>query len=429
MNGQTPPDPGQPILDGTEQQTLANFWTNFGADVQSQDQQSMQQYNQDLSTQMAHFVQGMPQTYVGSDTALRSPMEWHAPMNGMSYDQNAPSAIGHPISPFDQNAQHIMSNNGLFMNDFNHNWQQQFSGSQQHPPAIQFGSDPQFMSSHYATQNANLNHPNPLLASYNMTHAASNPHSSTHPASSDIPKKRNFDVYAKEGRADPNGQQMKYPAPPTEPQQKRRSFVKHDSSHSISKVPSPQEVVGRHDDDAEAEPEDYIDYEEAIEDGPSRSDSPPAPWPSSKSRPQKNDHPVPPNRSKRKSASTPTRTKLRRSSSNMLTGGVSRTPLTAEQKKMNHTNSEQRRRDATAKSYAELYDLVPEIHDGGKLSTMKKLEVVVDKVRAVKQRLEDLRLQLGRDPATGQPVPHLVAALPQERHIMGSGMAHLAGWR
>ncbi|RMD44145.1 hypothetical protein DV735_g956, partial [Chaetothyriales sp. CBS 134920] len=72
-----------------------------------------------------------------------------------------------------------------------------------------------------------------------------------------------------------------------------------------------------------------------------------------------------------------------------------RVPLTTEQKKANHTNSEQRRRDATARAYAELYDLVPEVGEMGKQSTMKKLELVVDKVSWTISAVEALRAKLG----------------------------------
>lgn len=71
-----------------------------------------------------------------------------------------------------------------------------------------------------------------------------------------------------------------------------------------------------------------------------------------------------------------------------------RTPLSAAQKKANHTNSEQRRRDATARAYAELYDLVPELESLGKQSTMKKLEVVVDALKRLKEGNETLQEML-----------------------------------
>jgi Helix-loop-helix DNA-binding domain len=58
-----------------------------------------------------------------------------------------------------------------------------------------------------------------------------------------------------------------------------------------------------------------------------------------------------------------------------------RVPLTSDQKRANHTNSEQRRRDQAQKAFARLFDLVPELEQEGKLSQMKKLERVVGKIR------------------------------------------------
>jgi len=67
--------------------------------------------------------------------------------------------------------------------------------------------------------------------------------------------------------------------------------------------------------------------------------------------------------------------------------------------------------------------MVPELNDMGKQSTMKKLEVVVDKVHSVKARLEYLRQQLGRDAVTGQLLPGTIA----QTQYSGD-MSHLSGW-
>ena len=113
----------------------------------------------------------------------------------------------------------------------------------------------------------------------------------------------------------------------------------------------------------------------------------PGPWPNSKPRPVSKPSPAkrPSNRSKRKAPPSPepvpsssrskaaktsnkaqTKTKLssrgtKQSSRSSTTPGSHRQPLTQAEKKANHTNSEQRRRDATSRAYAEMYDLVPEI--------------------------------------------------------------------
>ena len=89
-----------------------------------------------------------------------------------------------------------------------------------------------------------------------------------------------------------------------------------------------------------------------------------------------------------------------------------RIPLTTDQKRLNHTNSEQRRRDQAQRAFARLFDLVPELHEaenrgrgnnggsecsggGGssvkKMSQMKKLERVVQKVRELQEGNEKLK--------------------------------------
>jgi hypothetical protein len=136
------------------------------------------------------------------------------------------------------------------------------------------------------------------------------------------------------------------------------------------------------DDDEDEEDDDHAP-------SPERSPSPAAPWPKNKAKPPKSNKPPPPHKSKKASKKAAKPPKPER------TASVSaRTPLTAAQKKANHTNSEQRRRDATARAYAELYDLVPELESLGKQSTMKKLEVVVDALKRLKEGNETLREML-----------------------------------
>jgi hypothetical protein len=148
----------------------------------------------------------------------------------------------------------------------------------------------------------------------------------------------------------------------------------------------------------------------------------PEPWANSKPRPVSKPSPAkrPSNRSKRKappspepapssssrakatktSSKAPTKTKpssrgTKQSSRSSTTPGSHRQPLTQAEKKANHTNSEQRRRDATSRAYAEMYDLVPELESMGKLSTTKKLECVVKKVRELKAGNATLEKMLG----------------------------------
>ncbi len=74
-------------------------------------------------------------------------------------------------------------------------------------------------------------------------------------------------------------------------------------------------------------------------------------------------------------------------------GGV-RVPLTSDQKRANHTNSEQRRRDQAQKAFAKLFDLVPELEQGGKLSQMKKLERVVRKLSELEEGNRECRRRI-----------------------------------
>lgn len=77
-------------------------------------------------------------------------------------------------------------------------------------------------------------------------------------------------------------------------------------------------------------------------------------------------------------------------------GGGVRVPLTSDQKRANHTNSEQRRRDQAQKAFAQLFDLVPELELEGKLSQMKKLEKVVRKIRELEQGNRECRRRIAK---------------------------------
>ena len=172
------------------------------------------------------------------------------------------------------------------------------------------------------------------------------------------------------------------------------------------------------DEDAEAEDDDdpTATNTAAL---PSRESSPPAPWPSSRARPPKSDKPFSPksSRKRKKSESSATPSSMKKSATKVARQPSSRVPLSQAQKKANHTNSEQRRRDATARGYAELYDLVPEVSSMGKQSTMKKLEVVVDKVQKTIGTVKDLRAKLGLQP--GGSIADMAAAQGLDPEALG----------
>lgn len=75
-------------------------------------------------------------------------------------------------------------------------------------------------------------------------------------------------------------------------------------------------------------------------------------------------------------------------------GAGARVPLTSDQKRANHTNSEQRRRDQAQRAFARLFDLVPELEREGKLSQMKKLERVVKKIRDLQEGNRECRRRI-----------------------------------
>lgn len=443
INQQQPTPTGQPLLNDQENEEMHDFFSTFESEAQSHGHHMSGQYNDDVGGHMNLQIQ-MPHTYVGHETYVRSPqMEWQShQMNGFQFS----NPMNHmnsqtPTSPFG-NHHHVASPaHPMFpmgqssMQSFQSGWQQNFphhavpSGR----PDMHFGTDPNFLNSGYAAPDGPVD-PDMSLIAYGMAPASSasntQPNSrpgsngNTQPSSPVTSKRRKLNVFQTEqlrmtNGSVTNGLPTKQSPPPPTSARKRKSFVKHEQQPitPLSKTPTVRDEDDLADEDAE--------YEEDIGDEQVRSPSPPAPWPASKARPiQKPPLPPKPSKSRKKSQSSasPAKPKVRRASSSATT--VTRTPLTAEQKKANHTNSEQRRRDATARSYADLYDLVPEIQQMGKQSTMKKLEVVVDKVTAIKQQLEQMRAIMGRDPITGQPVPGQLA-----NNQYGGDLGHLSGWQ
>jgi len=302
---------------------------------------------------------------------------------------------------------------------------------------MRFGSDSHFQPTGYAAPNG-VNDPDMIHPIHPMdwfepssaTTTQPNTQPNTQPSSPTWSKKRKLDEFhqdqpSRNGFMPPsNGHpaNASQPSPPnSNPRRHRQSVVKTEQHTSISQPPTPRSnskpqtpldpeiapdpgaETNAHDEDAEAEDDEEL----AAAADQARTPSP-APWPGSKSRPPKSSQRPPStkagrDRRKPSIATTPIKPKSRppRTSSSSQ---PARVPLTQEQKKANHTNSEQRRRDATARAYAELYDLVPELDEMGKQSTMKKLELVVAKVQRVRRAVEGLRTRLGLDPATGRPL-------------------------
>lgn len=436
--------PGQPLLNEQENDQMQDFFAAFEGD-QIQVQQQMHGHFQDNMAQIPHLQ--MPQQYVGHETYVRSPqsaMDWHPQMTNFGFQQQMHPAMPNmhtPTSPFTNGHGQPMFSPMQTMQGFTQEWQQPF----QHPPPVtraemHFGTDPSFGhvgpfvapdgatepemnfmgQSMYPVSSASNTHPNSRAGS----NAGSNVN--TEPSSPVTTKKRKLNnVFQSDSLrmtsmngGSKNGVTTKGSPPPPTRRKSRQSFIKNEQPPmQLSKTPIVQE---------NEVDEDDAEYDEDEEEEQEADASPPAPWPSSKARPlhKPPPPPKPPKpRKKSTSAGSPTKTpKARRQSSS--TNANARVPLTAEQKKANHTNSEQRRRDATAKAYADLYDLVPELGEMGKQSTMKKLEIVVDKVRSVKQQIEYVRSLMGRDPITGRVNTSQISAT----HYVGD-LNHLSGWR
>jgi hypothetical protein len=390
----------------------------------------------------------MPPMFVGSDTGMGRPMQQMGG-SGFTFDDNMyghypPMAHngGLPAGLHGQN----FTNTAAFQNPliaqlesaasmqpaYTQGWQQSFGGpnSMQRPGQLgmDFGTDSRFQPSGYhAPQNPmdpDLPQAYSSIGEWLEPASASTTQPNTQPSSPNSRKKRTYDDFRNGARA-PNGvkKTVAQPASPQSNHRRRKSTVKAEKPSSSSRpatplsdsklvtpvdpkhIPVPE--IEEHDEDAEAEEDEEEEPEQP------RSPSP-APWPGSKPRPPRNLNAPPPKPPRKKKVVTPKAKPV-----------STRVPLSSEQKKLNHTNSEQRRRDATQRSYAELYDLVPELDAVGKQSTMKKLEIVVDKVAMTKQRVEELRAKLGLDPETGRP-------LGGNAGTGGAGMllySDVPGWR
>ena len=420
-----PGRPGQPLLNAQEDEGLSDFFSQFEGESHSQYPPMPGHFPDNVQQQQhqPHPFQ-MPQTYVGHETYVRAEPDWQSPqMNGYQFGQpmngvtpmhppTSPYTNGHMASPVNQMFQ--MNQHGAPAYGMNP-WHQSFPnhsvpGTR---PDMQFGTDSDFSTQGYAAPNGPVDADLSILtyamqpASASTTQpnsrAGSNPN--TEPSSPVTTKKRKLNAFQQDALrmtssrgSISNGVATRGSPPPNASARKRKSFVANDHPPALMTQPTAME------EDAEVGEED-AEYDEDAVDDSMQSPSAPAPWPSSKARPQHKPS-LPPkagkSRKKSQSASSAAKPSMRRASSSQTT--TNRVPLTAEQKKANHTNSEQKRRDAAARAYAELYDLVPEIEGQGKQSTMKKLEIVVTRVKDLKTRLEELRHLAGLNPVTGEPL-------------------------
>lgn len=437
------PPPGQPLLNATENQNLDSFFNDFDQNA------SAKHFSQFDPTGHDQYF-GIPPLFVGSETDLgpQSVIAPNAPnpLQGGGF-QYGGDILGHDLNHFRQtNMVSTGMHSHLYGDAPMHNpvtnqvqpvppmqpafgaaWQQQdfhqaamLNSQQQNRQPMAFGTDARFQPNGYAAPHNPSDpdlpsgmkiHPmdffEPTSGSTTQPNTRPSTRPNTQPSSPNWQKKRTFEDFQQDQpdqkgfNTAMNGQESI--ALTQSSSRKRASTTKSDKAknsqpptpvvHSKSQTPLKSEGDD-HEEDAEADNED----EDTTENPRSPSPAPARrriPAPPQLKAPQK----------KKASANTTTPPSRTGPRMKLITKKIvsTRVTLTQEQKKANHTNSEQRRRDATARAYAELYDLVPELEDHGKQSTMKKLEVVVAKVHCVKQRVYELRMKLGLDIHTGRP--------------------------
>lgn len=344
----------------------------------------------DISQTHPHHIP-IPNTYVGHESFLhpQHAANWniqHMPNYQYGHAMQQPSYTnnGHLMSPTNavfagpQLQQHSIQ--PQFANNWQHNYQIPVSTRVE----MQFGSDPHFLNNGYAAPDGAveqdltvLTHAMQPMSSGSNTqpHSAAGSNVNTEPSSPTLPKKRKANTFEQEelrmtsvnGNVKPNGL--------SNSRKGRKSFVENQPPTPISKPSTAYEE----DEDPYENGDAEFDQDEDVENPDS---------PAGRSSKNRKSFSTPKPTKSRKKAAQSHQKPLRRESAGPI---APRTPLTVEQKKANHTNSEQRRRDATSKAFADLYDLVPETEDGGKNSTMKKMGLVVEKVHAVSARLEYLR--------------------------------------
>lgn len=430
------PPPGESLLDGHDTQNLNTFFTDFDAN------------NLEQSTRVAdgsqfhggkHLNFDLPPDYVGSETSLGprygpsiDPQDLqpgyysdgllpgHVPLmpHGTSFDGMMQPAGPGFLNPSYSNP---MQNpfQSLVEPQYRHQWLPGYQANMTAPvvngrPQVRFGSDDQFHASGYA---APPHHQEPDLmgnldwieAQSSATNTQPNTRPNTVPSSPVVSRKRKH--------GDPE------PFPPAQPSNSYNALLGQPHNMMVEQHASPETTTGaRLSRQPHVKEEEVEEEEEGEEECALTSVLPSGPWSSSKPHPVSKPPPArrPSNRSKRKAPSSPepvassshaktTKTSTRptpkaktpvkgskQSSRSSTTPGTHRQPLTQAEKKANHTNSEQRRRDATSRAYAEMYDLVPELEGMGKLSTTKKLECVVKKARELKAGNEELERLLAR---------------------------------
>jgi hypothetical protein len=414
------PPPRQSLLNDHEAQNLNAFFTEF-------DSNSL-----DLNTRVVHGSQfqgnkdinfELPPDYVGSETSF-------GPRYGPSIDPQDLQPAFYNDGLMSGHRTHVTSFDGMMQpagpgyinpsygNPMQHHfqpllepqyhqrWLPGYPTNMTPPitngrPPVRFGSDDQFHASGYA---APPSHQEPdmvaslgwIEAQSSATNTQPNTQPNTEPSSPIVSRKR------KHGEAElfpPTQPLNHYNGLPAQP---RNLIVEqHATLETTTTIRKPRKPDAKVEDSTPAvapEPGPWTDSKP-----PPVSKPTPAKRPSNRSKRKAPPSPVPELASSSRSktsknsgkANSKTKTPSKGIKQSSRSSGGHRQPLTQAEKKANHTNSEQRRRDATSRAYAEMYDLVPELDSMGKLSTTKKLECVVKKVQELKVGNEELEQLLG----------------------------------
>lgn len=404
-----PQPPSQQILNNTENSQLDDFFTSFDTlQPHVPDGELSHGFSMDHFGTSGAFM-GMPPNFVGSESVLMNGSgqevhEWQ--MDRFMFGNDLPHFDVHSNPALQHSAFGPISQSGPSTAPlapvYSSSYQQQPFQPQGQPlqtpgrgPVPNFGSDTHFQPSGFNHRLDQANS-NPIQ---DEAWLSSNPNTrpSTQPSSPNLNRKR-------KSEADHTSQRNGF-LPSSRPHSPNQTSARHSRVSHVkaepAQEPTPYSSLDNNshlsaDSDADAGAESDVEY-------PSRTQSPPAPWPANRPRPAKatttastrtkKKIPAPKqNKAPPKGSSARPKAAQRNSSGQQ----PRRQPLSLDQKKANHTNSEQRRRDATARAQARLFDLVPDVRNiSQKQSTVQKLVKVVEYVPAIEGIMSGMRDILG----------------------------------
>lgn len=388
----TPQPPSRQILNNSENSQLDDFLNSFDnqqwalQDGAAQNNYSLDQFHA-LNAPM-----NMPPNFVGSESVMiegngHEVHDWQ--MDRFTFQNSMPHTDVHTNPALQHTAFGPLSHSGpgntAMAPVYSSSYQQQPFQPMGQPlqtpgrgPVPNFGSDSHFQPSgfnHVPDQTNN----SPL---HDDLWLSSNPNTrpSTQPSSPIVNRKRKSEADHANQRHGfiPNPHGIPSPVHGGS-RQPRVSYIKSEpvqepTPHSSRENNSPASVVS----DADAGAESDAEF-------PSQTTTPPTA--STSKRPAAKSAESGSSKAKRKPSSgngtkTPSKSASARPKAaqrNSSSQQSRRQPLSLNQKKANHTNSEQRRRDATARAQARLFDLVPNVRVASqKQSTVQKLTKVVE---------------------------------------------------